>query len=132
VHKHAEKFFETVNLKTVEPAANNKKATRRWLFYSAKTDYLAAEAAGAAAEAASDAAGAGAAAGAAAGAGASAFLPQATKATAANNTASTRDFFILNSLNEQIEMETISGNCRRRKTLRLTKGARALSISQRL
>jgi hypothetical protein len=131
VHKHAEKFFETVNLKTVEPAANNKKATRRWLFYSAKTDYLAAEAAGAASEAAGAGAAAGAA-GAGAGAGASAFLPQATKATAANNTASTRDFFILNSLNEQIEMETISGNCRRRKTLRLTKGARALSISQRL
>jgi hypothetical protein len=78
-----------------------KKATRRWLLrISSKTDYLlAASEAGAAASdataagaAASDATAAGA--GAASTAAGASFLPQATRAAAANKVANKRDFFI--------------------------------------
>jgi hypothetical protein len=85
----------------------NKKATRRWLFCFAKSNYLEAAAAAAAAaasagaeasaagaEAGASAAGAGAATGAGAGAGASSFLPQAARAAAAITAASTRVLFI--------------------------------------
>jgi hypothetical protein len=85
----------------------NKKATRRWLFCSARKNYLeaaeaAASAAGAAdaasaagAAGAAEAAGAGAATGAGAGAGAgSSFLPQAARAAAAITAANTRVLFI--------------------------------------
>jgi hypothetical protein len=74
-----------------------KKATRRWLFcISSKTDYLlaASEAGAAASEATAEAASTAAeAAGAASTAGAS-FLPQATRAAAANKDANRIDLFM--------------------------------------
>jgi hypothetical protein len=74
-----------------------KKATRGWLFeFSPKTDYLlaASEAGAAASEATAEAASTAAeAAGAASTAGAS-FLPQATRAAAANKDANRIDLFI--------------------------------------